>query len=249
MANEAPSVGLEGVCSICGNKGVFARGAAHSTREGFPCPSCRASLRYRDQAQVLIDEYGNGLHLGLSQVARAGLLADLSIYEVAIGGPFKRILSPTANYINSYYWEDTALGHYRDGVRCEDLTKLTFDRDSFDLVITSDVMEHVFNPDQAFAEIFRVLKPGGIHVFTIPTAWPFPLESTSRARLSGGKIEHLLPERYHRAGDGSQSLVVTDFGAALVKTLSTIGYRTQVIRRSAPAAALYTNATFVTRKP
>lgn len=249
MANEAPGAGLEGVCSICGTKGIFDRGAAHSTREAFPCPSCRGSLRYRDQAQILVDEYGNGLHLGLSQVARAGLLANLSIYEVGIQGPFKRILSPYTNYINSYYWEDTPPGHYRDGVRCEDLTRLTFDRESFDLVITSDVMNHVLDPERAFAEIFRVLKPGGMHVFTIPTAWPIPPESTSRARLSGGKIEHLLPARYHRAGDGSQSLVVTDFGATLPQTLATMGYRTQVVRRSAPAAPHYTNPTFVTRKP
>lgn len=249
MANETPGVGVEGVCSICGTKGIFARGAAHSTREAFPCASCRGSLRYRDQAQILVDEFGNGLHLGLSQVARAGLLASLSIYEVGIQGPFKRILSPHANYINSYLWEDTQPGHYRDGVRCEDLTRLTFDRESFDVVLSSDVMNHVFDPDRAFAEIFRVLKPGGIHVFTIPTTWPIPAESVTRARLSGAKVEHLLPERYHRAGDGSQSLVVTEFGATLPRTLSTMGYRTQVIRRSAPAAPQYTNPTFVTRKP
>jgi len=197
----------------------------------------------------LVDEYGNGLHLSLSQVARAGRLIDVSIYEVAIGGPFKRILGPKSRYTSSYFWDNVPLGQYRGDMRCEDLTRLTFENDLFDVVITSDVMEHVFDPSKAFSEIFRVLKSGGLHIFSIPNAWPFPQESTTRAEIVNGQIQHLEPERYHRAGDGTPSLVVTDYGAVLVEDLFNIGYRTQIVRRSSPAAPLYMNATFVSRKP
>ena len=31
---------------------------------------------------------------------------------------------------------------------------------------TQDVLEHVFQPDRALAEIMRVLRPGGVHVFS-----------------------------------------------------------------------------------
>jgi len=40
--------------------------------------------------------------------------------------------------------------------------------ESFDLVITLDVFEHVLRPAKAFAEIARTLKPGGAHIYTVP---------------------------------------------------------------------------------
>jgi hypothetical protein len=58
-----------------------------------------------------------------------------------------------------------------------------------------------------------------------------------------------LPAQYHVAGDGSRSLVVTDWGADIVDMLEAIGYRVSVVRRSAPLFPLHTNATFVARKP
>jgi 2-polyprenyl-3-methyl-5-hydroxy-6-metoxy-1,4-benzoquinol methylase len=45
---------------------------------------------------------------------------------------------------------------------------LTFGDETFDLTITQDVMEHVFNPEKAFQEIMRTTKSGGAHVFTTP---------------------------------------------------------------------------------
>ena len=40
--------------------------------------------------------------------------------------------------------------------------------DSCDAVVCTDVIEHVENPDEIFREIFRILKPGGIAVFSTP---------------------------------------------------------------------------------
>jgi SAM-dependent methyltransferase len=39
---------------------------------------------------------------------------------------------------------------------------------SFDIVISQDVFEHIYNPAKAFKEIARTLKPGGFHIFTVP---------------------------------------------------------------------------------
>ncbi len=41
----------------------------------------------------------------------------------------------------------------------------------FDSVVTSQVFEHVFNPDQFLSEIYRVLKPGGMLLLTVPFVW------------------------------------------------------------------------------
>jgi ubiquinone/menaquinone biosynthesis C-methylase UbiE len=59
-------------------------------------------------------------------------------------------------------------GQYKGEHRSEDLRALTFPDQSFDLFITSDVFEHVFEPEKGFGDIARVLKPGGMHIFTMP---------------------------------------------------------------------------------
>ena len=47
---------------------------------------------------------------------------------------------------------------------------LPFDDDSFDRVIASEVLEHIDDDESAFAELARVLRPGGRLAVTIP-AW------------------------------------------------------------------------------
>ena len=51
-----------------------------------------------------------------------------------------------------------------------DGTALPFAADSFDKVIASEVLEHMVDDDAAFAELRRVLKPGGVLAVTVP-AW------------------------------------------------------------------------------
>lgn len=46
--------------------------------------------------------------------------------------------------------------------------KLPFDDESFDIVYSSNVLEHVNSPEQVFSEAFRVLKKGGFLQFVIP---------------------------------------------------------------------------------
>ncbi|MCJ7439408.1 MAG: class I SAM-dependent methyltransferase [Acidimicrobiia bacterium] len=54
------------------------------------------------------------------------------------------------------------------GTTNQNLEQLTFADDSFDLVITGDVLEHVRLDDRALREIARILRPGGIFIFTVP---------------------------------------------------------------------------------
>lgn len=52
--------------------------------------------------------------------------------------------------------------------------QLTFPNDTFDLLISVDVIEHVGRPEQMIRELGRVLKPGGIALITFPSL-DFPL--------------------------------------------------------------------------
>lgn len=53
-----------------------------------------------------------------------------------------------------------------------DAYRLPFADAAFDVVICSEVLEHLHEYDRALAEIRRVLKPGGRFVPTVPRAWP-----------------------------------------------------------------------------
>jgi ubiquinone/menaquinone biosynthesis C-methylase UbiE len=60
------------------------------------------------------------------------------------------------------------LGSIVNGYRNENLEAMTFPDASIDIVVTQDVLEHVYDPSSVFKEICRVLRPGGAHIFTVP---------------------------------------------------------------------------------
>ena len=53
-----------------------------------------------------------------------------------------------------------------------DIGKLPFKTGSFDLVICSEVMEHIREEKTALQELVRVLKSGGTLAITVPRYWP-----------------------------------------------------------------------------
>lgn len=53
-----------------------------------------------------------------------------------------------------------------------DVTKLPFADDFFDIVVCSEVLEHIEDNRAAIGELVRVLKRGGDLVVTVPRYWP-----------------------------------------------------------------------------
>ena len=117
-----------------------------------------------------------------------------------------------ASYSCSHFFESVPTGSTHEGIRCENLERLTFDDSTFDLLVTQDVLEHVFRPDVAVRENMRVLKPDGAHVFTAPKHHGLP-RTRQRARLENGIVTHVLEPQYHGnpIGDG-RALVTWDYG-------------------------------------
>jgi SAM-dependent methyltransferase len=68
--------------------------------------------------------------------------------------------------------DDTARRYW--SVRSFDGVNIPFPADSFDVVFSSNVMEHVTHPDLLLAEMARVLAPSGHVVHVVPSAsWRF----------------------------------------------------------------------------
>ena len=211
-------------CSICGHRGNFRHdNTISSIRENYKCEGCRGSLRYREQGRVIVDHFSREGSEHLADLVNETEFQALRVYEPGMIGPFRRVFRKLANYRTSYFWSDVPKGELHDGVQCQDLTDLTHDDDCFDLVLSSDIFEHVRKPFDGFKEIDRVLKPGGFHVFSIPVDFPMPAKTVFRVDTSGAEDIFTLPAHYHGAPMGGRSLVYTDFGADMVEMVSQQG--------------------------
>ena len=146
----------------------------------------------------------------------------MSVMELDPSSPLRQVLSKAATYIRTYYSPHAEGGTIRqiDGARAEDITSLTLADGSLDLIISSDVLEHVPDLRRAFEESARVLRPGGMHLFTVPVC----TITEQRAMLSESGIRHILPPEYHLDPlDPKGILAFWNIGFDLPEVMATAG--------------------------
>ena len=211
-------------CGICGSARLIAPAPDGNFREAFVCRNCFALGRAEALGRVLVGRLARAGEGSVAELARQR--ADLRIHEFGFVGGLADTMRGLPWFTVSDYFDGVPAGTVGPaGVRCEDLTRLTFADEGFDLVISQDVLEHVPDPARAFAEAARVLRPGGSHIFTIPQNLGLA-RSVTRAQPDAGKVVHILSPEYH--GDPTRpegALVFTEFGADLGPMLEGLGLR------------------------
>jgi SAM-dependent methyltransferase len=145
----------KGYCPCCDKEVVF-RAFDNWLRDYFLCSNCRSIPRERALMLVIEKYYPNWKDLYIHESSPSNRGTSIKLKENCY------------NYTPTQYLPDKPLGVVVNGYKNENLESLTFDDESFDLVITQDVMEHIYYPDKAFKEIARTLKKGGAHIFTVP---------------------------------------------------------------------------------
>lgn len=214
-----------GGCSVCGEQSRFVRNSwvlpaelARQWPEGFVdresqlCASCGSSRRVRGVADALLARYADGALSVAELVAEPGFRA-LEIAEVNAIGRMHPFLAGLPGLTYFEYPQ-------------EDIQALSYADASFDLVLSSETLEHVEDPLRALRETRRVLRPGGRHVFTVPVDPRLP-----RTRSREG-----LPPVHHGRGGGPFVLVTrrhdmlayTDFGADVPELLREAGFEAEV---------------------
>lgn len=135
-----PFLQVQGRCPICEQETEFVA-ENEWLRDYFVCAKCFSIPRERALMIVLDMFYPNWRELKIHESSPADR------------GVSKKLSQECKGYVPTHYFPQIPLGLINNGFRCENLEKLTFADETFDLTITQDVMEHVLNPEKAFQEI------------------------------------------------------------------------------------------------
>ena len=147
----------DGFCPCCETRQTFASDSEWF-RDMLQCPNCGSVVRERAVALILreiMPDWRNRAIHESSPMPR-GLSA--------------RMLGEAPGYVASHYFPSERPGCIVNGFRNENLERQTFEANSFDLVLSLDVMEHVFDPAKVYVEIRRTLKPGGYYLILSQSA-------------------------------------------------------------------------------
>jgi len=253
-----------GRCNICGCDTAFYFTDRALYRESLKCRECLSTSRYRSIARGLLRAVGflAGVEAkSLAELSRFRSAARLKIYDTQIPFYYERDAYPTPDVLSRCPWIDVQTSAFRPheplGKRLgpkttnQNLEKLTFPSDSFDIVITSDVMEHVRLDDLAHREIERVLKPGGVYLFTVPhfrhRETLVRVEVTDPADPSTDRF--LTEKEYHgdaNAEDG-QALSYRAYGTDLDTRLQALGFEVDYTRQDFPEMGVLNTELFYCR--
>lgn len=216
---------LIGYCDPCDNESKFivdwnySNGIVPNYRERLVCEHCGLNNRQRFMAgylKNLLKESGSRIkHLYLYEQVTSfykSIKEKENLWPInIIGSEYLGVRFPSGKIIN--------------GIRHEDALNLSFNDNSFDLIISNDVYEHVPDINQALREVFRITRKGGRLFFTVPF-YVNKQYSEKRAALKRDKVVHFLPEQYHgNPVDENGSLVFYDFGWDILDIIKQIGFK------------------------
>lgn len=148
------------------------------------------------------------------------------VYELSSRGALFRYLNRHAGELCfSEFYESVSPGAFYQGIQCQDVQKLTYTSNSFDVCTSTEVFEHVPDDLKGFSEIRRVLKPGGIFIFTVPLG--SHAQTIERAIITeSGSIQHILEPEFH--GDPIRGhrpvLSFRNYGRDIVNRLTSQGF-------------------------
>lgn len=222
-----------GLCNICGSSRGFVCSPQHEPRENFFCKSCRSTSRDR----MMI--YSLGLCLGESGPLPVwNDRKEVTLLETSGYRAHPYWMERKFTYVNLIYSGLTD-GPFVFG----DVSRLCIRDSSVDVIISSDVFEHVRDDAAGFAEVARTLRPGGYFVLQAPKLGE--AERTEvRVEIRGDEDIYVLPPEYH----AERTLVYRYYGNDLTERLSSAGLAAMLLTAGVSAHAVSEQTVLIGQK-
>jgi SAM-dependent methyltransferase len=184
-------------CPVCGPSLFISMRPSDSDRSAFltRCFSCKANAVTLSLIPVIQLHFGKG--------KKAAQAYELSTYGLTLEYLKRHFETVTT----SEYMPREPFGTIVNGVLNQDVQKLTFGDNSFDLITSNSVLEHVPDDVQAFRECLRTIKPGGAMIFSVPL-YGTP-ETIPMAELTPDGIKFFREPEYHDSRFGGPKSALT----------------------------------------
>jgi len=188
-------------------------------REEFFCPVCGGQGRIRYVSSRVKKEYKRGMKVYMYEYKAPGYRA------------VSKFVSPKDLVGSEYFGAEYRSGEYINGILHEDAAALSFEDESFDIMVSLDVFEHIYFYEKALREVWRVLKPGGKLLLTIPMSVNRDY-TEDRAKIVNGETILLKEPIYHGGGTETEYglLEYTTFGWDILNVMKSVGFSKVLIR-------------------
>jgi SAM-dependent methyltransferase len=127
---------------------------------------------------------------------------------------------------SEYLSPDYRPGQMINGIRHEDAINLSFNDESFDLVMSGEVLHRTPDLYKAISETYRVMKDGGTFLFSTPFNGGIT-QSHQRAKLTSAGIEHYTDVKYYEGNHSTdkKSPIFYDLGWDLLDIIKECGFK------------------------
>ena len=216
-------------CPVCGSYALmYIKG--ENLRETCICIKCRSTNRQRQIAWVACQVASLEKKKPIFSLKDFTKLDNFVVYNTEAGGAIHEQFLKMKGYICSEYLGSSyKSGDFVNNIVHQDLMDLSLSNESIDLVISSDVFEHIPDPYKAHKEVYRVLKRAGRHIFTVPFYQTEFLDEDRTIINSDGNTISLKEPIYHKDPIRVQgSLVYKIFSLEMLIKLRRIGFKTNL---------------------
>jgi len=165
-------------CNICNWSGR--RFLDDNWLKRVSCPNCHSDIRHRLLFYLLINNsmLSNGFN-------------NKKILHFAPESFFKPYFSNHSNYVTA----DLQMNDVNINIDISDM-KIISDSE-FDIIIASDVLEHVYDDIKAVNELYRILKVGGTAILTVPQKDNLEVTIEDLSGLSPAERKNKLGQEDH----------------------------------------------------